>query len=303
MKLNQQVIGWAGILASVGCFAIMPFLAKQAYGAGLSPLDLLMIRFLTASALMELLFCFLPREDAADLPSLGRMSVLGLIYGLVATFMLLGLSLLSANLYSAIYYTFPVWVTLLSVLIHGYRPSGRFWLALGLNLAGLVIVLGAGPLAGHASGIVAAFMAALLLAIFYYLQPRLLVPDHSLLFHIRIMFRVMAVLFLVVWSVQETSPASDPEGWLWGLSMGALSSFIGITGLVVGIRFLGSARSALLSSQEPAWTLGLNALLLGESMAPFQYLGVAGILAAGLLMALPQGRRLRRWRRMESSGG
>jgi len=301
MNLNNQVMGWVGILLSVACFAMMPFLAKQAYGAGLSPLDLLMIRFLTASALMELLFYFLPREDAPDLPSLGRMAALGLIYGLVATFLLLGLSLLSANLFSVIYYTFPVWVTLLSVLFQGYRPAGRFWLALGLNLTGLVIVLGSGPLEGNAGGIAAAFMAALLIALFYYLQPRLLAPGHSLLFHIRIMFRVMAVLFLVVWSARQAPPASDPEAWLWGLSMGVLSSFIGITALVTGIRLLGSARSALLSSQEPAWTLGLNALLLGESMAPFQYLGVAGILAAGVLMALPQGRRLRRWRRMERS--
>lgn len=72
----------------------------------------------------------------------GRVAVAGLLAGAGLAFYAAGLVFTSVVRTTVLFYLTPIWGTLLAMLLLAERPGPRRWLAVGMAMAGLALILG-----------------------------------------------------------------------------------------------------------------------------------------------------------------
>ncbi len=288
------------LLSAVG-FASLPLWAKLGYRAGLDPVTLLAVRFALAAPLI--LGAGVLRSPAAlrrpprDLFLLLSQGAVG--YGLPAVLALSAFRIASGAVVSALYFTFPIWVTLGAVLVLREPLRGRQAAALALGVGGAVVVAvapgAAGPDAAAAvktppAGIALSLGAALAYAVYTVSAQRFLarldplaVAGYSML--------GCALVFLAVRLVAG-GPWPGAAGPLLGLggAMAVTSTALPLVLLLSGLRRLGAARTAVLATIEPVVTALLLFLALGERLSPWQAVGILAIVVGVALVAGPRDR-------------
>jgi drug/metabolite transporter (DMT)-like permease len=83
---------------------------------------------------------------------------------------------------------------------------------------------------------------------------------------------------------QPAFPATAPA-WAAVFAIAIVCTVVAMLGLFVGIRHLGAADAATLSTLEPVVTIVLAAIFLGEAFTPLQILGGAIVLTAVVWLA------------------
>jgi drug/metabolite transporter (DMT)-like permease len=197
----------------------------------------------------------------------------------------IGLSLL-------VFYTYPAFVALVSVVWFGERLDGLRWGALALSMAGLVLTLsGAGGLGTlDGPGIALSFIAALTQA-FYVLAAR---HGFAAIPPVEAAATTMAgaAMGYVVIAVATgqlatlSTPLASSSALLPVVLAGTVGAGIPTLCFITGIRLLGAPRAAILATLEPVVGVALAAMLLGEEPAPVQLVGGALILVAAVLLQL-----------------
>ncbi|MGN6703885.1 MAG: DMT family transporter, partial [Burkholderiaceae bacterium] len=76
----------------------------------------------------------------------------------------------------------------------------------------------------------------------------------------------------------------SPAGWLDVLAVALLSTVVAVLAFFAGLERLGASRASMLSTLEPLVTIALGAVLLGESLSGWQWLGGALTLSGVLLL-------------------
>jgi drug/metabolite transporter (DMT)-like permease len=191
-----------------------------------------------------------------------------------------------------VFYLYPAFVALLSVVWFGERLDRARWLALGLSLVGMVLVVaGAGTLGRlDLLGIGLAFVAGLGQT-FYVLAARhgfAHVPGAQAA---ALTMGGAASLYLVValvgGAVGELGAPLRGTDALWPVVVaGVVGAGIPTVSYIVGIRRLGAPRAAILANFEPVVGVLLAALLLGEQPTLVQLAGGALIITAGVVLQL-----------------
>jgi drug/metabolite transporter (DMT)-like permease len=77
----------------------------------------------------------------------------------------------------------------------------------------------------------------------------------------------------------------DVGDWALALSMAVVATAIPATMFLAGLARVGATRAAIISTLEPATTVVLATLLLGEDLGPVRLVGGAMILAAAVIVA------------------
>jgi drug/metabolite transporter, DME family len=195
-----------------------------------------------------------------------------------------------------VFYLYPAGVAILSTLVFGERLDRPRWVALGVSLAGMALVMaGAGSLGElDLLGIGLAFVAALM-QVFYVLAARhgfAHVPGPQAA---AMTMGGAFVLYLVI---------AAPIGMLGGLAQplastaalvpvllaGVIGAGIPTVSFIIGIRRLGPSPAAILATFEPVVGVALAAWLLAERPTGLQLVGGALILTAAVLLQLrPRG--------------
>ena len=283
--------GTALILSSAVAFGTLAIIAKLAYRAGLSPPQLLSLRFLFGGAGM-LAVCLVLRQNPFALPRSQLLALLamgGIGYFGQSTTFFLALQRLPASLTELVLYTYPAMVVGAGWLLFRTPAPGSQLLALAGTFAGTVLLLG---------GISLALGPALLLAI---ASPVLFTA------YILVGARVMAgvpgltagtlslVGSAVSWTIVATATGSfrlpsTPVQWWVVLAIAVIPTMFAITAFLAGLPRVGASRTALLSTVEPVVTVLLAFALLGDRFSPFQFLGALLVLGSVVWLQLPRSR-------------
>ena len=191
-----------------------------------------------------------------------------------------------------IFYIYPALVALASVAWFGERLDRLRWAALGISMAGVVLVVaGAGDLGSlDALGIGLAGVGALA-QMFYALAAHhgfRQVPGTQAA---AITMGGAAVLYLVATAVIGRLPdVGQPlvsVAALWPvLVAGAIGAGLATVCFIGGIRMLGAPRATILSTLEPVVGVALAAILFGALPTPLQIVGGALIIVAGIVLQL-----------------
>jgi len=97
-----------------------------------------------------------------------------------------------------------------------------------------------------------------------------------------------ATFLLVSLATGGPELAFAAAGWGWLAAIALVSTVGAVIAFFAGLERVGPSAAAILSTLEPVVTVGLAALAFGESLAGVQLLGAGLVLAAVVVMQLPE---------------
>lgn len=229
----------------------------------------------------------LPKVD------LGRLVILG-VFGVAASNYFYYLAIQKTNVATAIIlqYTAPVLVLLYTVARGLQRATLPKVAAVGLAVVGSALaigIVGAGGFRMNVLGVAAGMVAAVSFAFYN-------VAGHSLLSHydrwiVLLYTTLSAGLFWLFVNPPWKLVAAQYSASAWGflLVFAVMSVLAPFSLYFAGLQHLEPTRAIVASCLEPVFSIVIAAIVLGEVLRPVQTLGIVVVLAAIVLVQLPDG--------------
>lgn len=305
---RTRLIGVALVVISAIAFGSGGLFARPAYAAGIDWLTLMAWRFAIAGALSWVVLAINPAARRA-LRRMSRRTLLATI-GLgvwyisnTATYYA-GIAEVDLSLAALIVYIYPPVVAVLALQFGRPLEGRRAWTALGIAVAGVVLAVGGidattAPPLGPLLMIVA---SPLLYAGWIMLAARHSGERSDRTGHGSeeganasvtgaIMLSTTAVLYWVInlGLGHPVLPADIPgAAWPGILGVAIVAGFFAVQGFYAGAQRVGAAQASLISTVEPLWTIVAASILLGERLAPIQWVG-GGLILVGVLLSQTRG--------------
>ncbi|MFG3441189.1 DMT family transporter [Nonomuraea sp. NPDC047897] len=185
----------------------------------------------------------------------------------------------------------PVFTGLLSWLLHGERPSGRWALATTAAVSGCTaLIVGGGAQAGGqvVSGVLFALLGGLLYAFYAVTAARAIsagVPSGAVM---GVLFGGAAVIMLPVLAWRGGAWLAEPRGLLTALYLGLAATALAYFLYGRGLRTTPVATAATLALAEPAVAALLGLAVLGEHLAPLSVAGLVLLAISLVAVAVPE---------------
>jgi drug/metabolite transporter (DMT)-like permease len=300
---RRRAVGVLLVLVSACAFGSGALFAKPAYAAGIDWLTLLAWRFAIGAALAWL-WVIGSAERRAGLRRMTRPQMLaplalGALYTLNSGTYYAALETVPASLAALIVYIYPVIVAVITLRVGRPLEGRRPWLALAVATLGVILAVGgidpadAPPL----SGILLVLASPIIYAGWIVLSTRLAgerrehaadEADGGAATAVAgaLMMTATGTIFWMLGSAsgRPLAPAAIPDAaWPGIVGVAVISTFVAIQTFYAGAKRVGAAQAALISTIEPAYTIVLAAILLGESLTGVQLLGAVLILGAVIL--------------------
>ncbi|GAA1132060.1 DMT family transporter [Nocardioides aquiterrae] len=285
------------VLLSATCFGAMAVLGKLAYEEGVPPTTLVLLRFVIAALVLGGAVAVAARMGRPALPARPggerrRLALTALALGCVgyaaqASFYFAALERIDAALVALVLYTFPVMVTVASVLLGRDRLTPPRVAALVAATCGTALVLvGAGGLAFHAAGVGLAFAAAVTYTGYILVGDSTVQRVPPLTLTALVMTGAAVTLAVRALLTGGLDVDIRPVGWLWIGCIALVSTVVASTAFFAGLHRTGPSTASILSTFEPVATVVLAAVVLGERLSPVQAVGGALVLSSVLLVQL-----------------
>ena len=297
---SSNLLGALLIVIAASSFGVLGPIAKYADRAGVSSLTLVTWRA-GVGAIVVLVFLAVRAAGGTrlwrpwrELPGRDRLFMAmaaptnaALNLAMFVAFLRIGIALALL-----IFYVYPAFVALASMLWFGERLDRIRWAALGISMAGVVLVVaGAGDLGSlDALGIGLAFIGALAQT-FYALAAhhgfRAVPGTQAAAFTMGGAAILYLLLFALIGRLPEVGQPLAGIAALWPvLVAGVVGAGLATVCFIGGIRLLGAPRATILSTLEPVVGVGLAAILFGTLPTALQVAGGALIIAAGIVLQL-----------------
>ena len=270
-------------------------LAKWAYGQGVNVTSLLTVRLTVASLAIWLLVAITRPDMRLSRRQRVGLAVLGLNFIGSTGMYYLSLNMLGASTAALLGNTYPIWVVLWMVLFFHERFDQLRSLALGMAVLGAVLTVD--PVAVVTTGerfswigAILAVGSALSNSVYIIFSgrigrgiPGLVVAAWSTPF---------TALAYIIWCLVSGEFQWDMSGTGWLLCIGVgIATGVAVGLYQAGIQLIGSSRAAITATTEPATTVLLAIVLLGEPASPIKLGGGLLIIWAIVLLSRPDGGR------------
>lgn len=284
---RSRALGASLVALSAASFGAMAIFARLALAEGVDVPTMLFLRFAVAGGLLAVFMAVSgrPWPVGRNQRVLILMGAVGYVGQSFCFFSALGHA--SAGLVALLLYLYPFIVTVLGVLFLGERLTRLRLGAVLAALSGTALILGSG-IDGSPLGIGFGLAAALIYSVYILVGGKVLREEDPLAAAAVVMLAAAAV-FGVQMLLQVPAPPTTPTGWAAVIAIALVSTIVAMVGFFAGLRRLGAADAATLSTLEPVVTFVLAALVLGEPVGPLQVLGGGIVLAA--VAALARGKR------------
>lgn len=277
----NRALGILLIVISAASFGTLAIIGRFAYADGMDVTTMLFLRFTIAAILM---FAWLairrePLPRGRTLLQLAGMGGLGYV-GQSFCFMS-AIRYASTGLVALLLYLYPVFVTMLTVVVQKKKLTARTIIA--LLLATLGAALTANPQGGQLPGILLAISAALIYAV-YILVGTGVMQKVSAVQSSAVIFASAALVFGVMTAINGAHWPATQTGWWAVIGIALIATMIPVATFLGGLKIIGATDASLLSTLEPVVTVVLAAFILGEMVQPLMVVGGVLILGAVLLI-------------------
>ncbi|UOD34494.1 DMT family transporter [Deferribacteraceae bacterium V6Fe1] len=281
--------GVAAAIVSAVCFAFLAIFAKLGYNLGISTSDMLFFRF--ALGFLTFTIYFLIKDY--NLFFIKKINLLkaffagSFLYFTQSNLFFLAVKNISVSTASLILYMYPLFVTILSIIIFKYKLNTVTSISLGLIILGSCLIF-YDAFANKYSffGILCALGAATTFS-FY-----LIFIQYSLQTQKPLTFSFYVILFASItfaFNADYSMPVNH-NTILLILGLSFVSTFLAISLLYVSIEIIGAVYASIFSSIEPVITVLASVVILSEKVNSIKVAGMTLILISILL---PQLKKLR----------
>jgi drug/metabolite transporter (DMT)-like permease len=268
----------------------MAIFAKEAYAAGVTVVTLLELRFLLAAAL----FWSVVAVRGGRLPS-RRVVLLGLaigafVYAAQGGLYFGALTHIDASLTSLLTYIYPILVFVVALATGRERATARRVGALVLASAGTLLVLAGGSVGVvDPVGVAMALGCAVVYATYILLSDRLIGDVDPFVFSALLTTGAAGAMLAVGAGSGSLHLGFAAAGWGWIAALSLGSTVLGISAFLVGMRDVGPGTASIVSTAEPAVTVGLATTIYGEALGSSQVFGAVLVLGAVVILQLRSG--------------
>jgi drug/metabolite transporter (DMT)-like permease len=275
------------IILSAISFGFLGLFGKLAFAVGLTPGEILTLRFLMATLIlwpwMWLRCRHLISIAPKDLVACAGLGIIG--YAVFASCYFAALSFLSVSLTALLLYTYPVLVMLASAwwLDERLRPAQQ--MVVPIVLVGLVCLLWGEMHVNSPVGIILGLVSAFLYAAYILVSAKVLGRVHPLTSGLYIITFAAGALALT--HVSAFVKARDFSFSTWGVvvGIGFISTVLAMVLFLSGLQKLKSVEVSLLSTLEPATAVVVSVIFLHETFSHVQTLGAILVLGALIVIA------------------
>ena len=277
----RRLAGIALVVVSAVAFGALAIFGRYAYADGVDVFTMMFLRFSFAAAVMAALMAA-RRESLPPRPALIRLVGMGAIgYVGQAFSYLTALKYASAGLVALLFYLYPVFVAILSIIVLKERIARTKVMALGLALVGTALAVGPGG--GRAVGILVAVAGAMIYAVYIIVGAKVMMQVTATQASPVIFASAGAVSGALMTLSGPHWPATA-AGWTAIVLMALIATVLAVTAFLAGLERIGPTSAATISTLEPPVTVILAAWLLNETLPPLALLGGGLILGAALLL-------------------
>ena len=262
-------------------FGTLAIVAKHAYEQGAQAVPLLAVRFAVTALLLVGYQLVLRRQLWLGAAKVGKLVLLGAVgYGVEATLFFLALERAPAGVVGLVFYSYPLWTTLMAIALRMERFEPRLAAALLLGSIGVASIfsLTGTPLAGP----LLALGAAVMVAIFYIGAQAFsegTTPSTAATWTATGAALALGTLTTIL---GEGLPR-EALGSAAGLGVATAVAFIAT---YAAIALIGSSRTAIANLLELVTTIALATILLGEALTARIVFGATLVLIAIPILAL-----------------
>jgi len=288
-QFSLRTQGILQILLSGFCFGFLGIFGKTAYQHGLTPAELLSLRFFSAGFMV---LAFLAALDPARL-KLSRREILwsvvlgALGYAVFSFFYFQALSGLSASLTVLLLYLYPVMVPVGAWLFLGERIPREKWFVLPMAMIGLVMLVAGELYVKNAAAFGFGVASAFFYSIYILCSSRFLAGTDTLASAGVMQISAGAVLGLATWRDPARLASTVATLWPIILGMALVCSIMAMTLFLSGLQKLRNWEVSVLSTAEPITGVAIAFLFLNETLSPQQILGGLLVLGAFVALSLP----------------
>ena len=303
MRLDRRrwLLGSLAVLLAASCFGILGPVSRLAYDGGMEPLGFVTWRSTIGGIVLAVYLAIQLARGAERWVPFRSMSrrTLGSLAGAAISGVVLNLAMFVAfgrvtiALALLTFYTYPVMVAVVDAVVRREPPDRPTLGALGLGVAGAILVVAGGlgssgevriDLLGLALAFVAACSQVVFIAVSrtgYQAVPTLQAMT-SILLADAVAFAAIAIAVGQV--AQLGGPIAHPA--VWGLLVVAGVPGAGVASalFLTGVRMIGGTRTGILALFEPVVGVVLAAVLLAEAIGPLQVAGGVLVLGAAILL-------------------
>jgi DME family drug/metabolite transporter len=300
----HPVRGYVFIAGAAFLWGVAAILGRAAFtgrllpsGQALQPIDpLILSQSRTGISFLVLLPVLMSRRGWQNLKlpaaDFGRTVALGIL-GVAASNYLYYLAIQRTNVATAIIlqYTAPVLVLLYMVARGLQRATAQRVAAVVLAVLGSALaigVVGAGGFRLNPVGVVAALLAAVSFAFYNIAGHRILGRYDRWIVLLYTTFSASTFWMFVNPPWKLVAAHYSQTQWEFLAVFAVVSMLAPFSLYFAGLQYLEPTRAIVVSCLEPVFSIVLAALLLGEGLRPVQALGIAIVLAAIVIVQLPE---------------
>ena len=280
---RSQAIGlFAALLAGV-LFGTAVAVSRYAYDAGAS--GILVAGFRSIIVVVVLAAVVKVAGHSWSLPrSLILLVISNGILMAVMTYGNIGaVEFISVGLASLLFFTFPVIIAVLVIILRIERVSLAKLIAIGLAFAGIAAMLGASVGNVDWRGTAFSLVAALATAVNAIMIARYFTRVNILVATLHLSIVALITLVLIAAFVAEVRLPSTPGGW-WGVIGVAVFQAAGTPLYMVALARIGALKAGMATNIQPVTAIFEAWVLFGEVLSVLQALGGAMVLIGIALM-------------------
>ncbi|GIU99384.1 MAG: permease [Actinomycetota bacterium] len=284
---GRDLVGGSLVGLAAGLFGAVVLFGKLALREGLTVPSLLSIRFGLAAILLALAAVATGRPL---LPARGEGRWIGVLavagYAVESALFFAAAEHGTAAAVTLLFFTYPVFVTLVSWALGGGAPARLTTTALVLAVAGTALVAATGAgLAIDGVGVLFALGAALTYTGYLLGADAALRRTHPMTSAMWVSAGASAGLLVFAWVSGRLGFPQGASGWWPLLGMGSASA-AAFVALLAGLQRIGAVRTAIVAATEPLAAAILGAAFLDEPVTLGVAAGGALILAGAVAASL-----------------
>lgn len=286
--MSAKVKGFLYGVATSVTFGLIPLFTLPLMRAGLETDSILFYRFVTATVALGLMMAVKKENFALPWRDVPIVVALAALYMGSAQFLLYGYEVMGAGVATTLHFTYPVFVTLLMLLLFRERASWVTWMAVVLAIGGVArLSLNGAELRLPLMGVVVILLSAVAYASYIIAVNKSRVKDlHSrkLAFYV---FLFTTAMFAVKNAAGEgVQPLPDVWAAVNVVMLAVAPTVISNITLLLAVRNIGGTLTSILGALEPVTAVCIGALVFGEAFTFSEAVGIALILVAVVLVIL-----------------
>lgn len=277
------LVAFSGLL-----YGLIGYFGIQLIHQGFSVPNLLFWRFWTAAVWMLLVGIVLRRKPDItrhQLPLILRLTIVGAAsYAGGSSFFYLSSSYIGTGPAMVIFFSFPVFVTLFSVIFKKSTINRYVAVALAMVVAGLVLLNGQGSHNLSNTGILLALIASFSYGIYVYYNQHSSSKLDTLWLTLYICLGCSIIFYGLALMTHSFQFPNSFREWKDILILGVIATAIPIQLLLNGLKYISSIKASILSVLEPVTTVIIGILFLNESLTMMQLSGILIILSGAMVI-------------------